>query len=500
MRKASILFVIIISFFVGISFYVLDPIVAWYIDRQISKVDFLNDNFDYEDLNVDYTNRSMYLSQFKYKLKDSDVWVEASKLTFKGVDFSEITKNKRLNVDSLLVENAKVNYNRKNKKAKVVEPPSELNPFPINIGSVEFVNSELCVQLDSLRESCFKNFNLIANDVFMNDFHEDESFTYSNFKCNAESVNYADHIMELIGGEVYLSSKDSVSVKNVQISNAKNAPEFQKFNIKIKDVSAQLSVSPLIKKEELRATNIQLDSFIMDIFYDKSADQPSKSLLPVSAIKALPFQLSVDQITMNKGKIKYTEKQTKSTAPITVYFEDVEASLNNISNDSIELQDNKTLSLIASARLLNQSDVELKVEFDHKNDPDAHRVYGSFSSFDLTNMNSLFKEMALLEFKTGKLDKLSFDFNVFKSHTSGKVDFRYSDLKLLTYKKDENNKLKKRSFFRNLITNTFAVRTHNPNGNRLINGTVSLKNDPNKTVFNYWWSAIYDGFEDTINR
>ncbi len=238
----------------------------------------------------------------------------------------------------------------------------------------------------------------------------------------------------------------------------------------------------------------------MDIFYDKSADQPSKSLLPVSAIKALPFQLSVDQITINKGKIKYTEKQTKSTAPITVYFEDVEASLNNLSNDSIELQDNKTLSLIASARLLNQSDVELKVEFDNKNDPDAHRVYGSFSSFDLTNMNSLFKEMALLEFKSGKLDKLSFDFNVFKSHTSGKVDFRYSDLKLLTYKKDENNKLKKRSFFRNLITNTFAVRTHNPNGNRLINGTVSLKNDPNKTVFNYWWSAIYDGFEDTINR
>lgn len=505
MRRATIIFIIIISFFIGISFYVLDPLVAWYVNRQIKNIEFFSKNFHYDNLKVDYSRKTMYLNHFKYHPDDNDFWMEAARLTLSGVNFSEISKSKRLNVDSLIIEHAKLNYNREAHKTPKYEqsPATDLNPFPIKIGNVEFVDSELCIQLDSLRKGCFENFNLIAQDVFMNDFHIDESFTYANFNCKADSVHYADQLMKFIGEEFYLNSKESVSIKDIQIKNSENTTTTndKKFTVKIKDVKAQLSVSPLIKKEVLKATNIKLDSFLIDFQYDKSlVNQRGETLLPVSAIRALPFSLVINELILQNGTIIYTEKQEKLSSPLQIDFSNVEATVYNVSNDTIMNNGENFLTLNAKAKLLGQSNVELEVDFDNPADHDAHHVYGSFSSFELSTMNKLFKEMALLEFKSGSVDQLVFDFRVNKKYSNGKVDFRYKNLKLLTYKREEDKKIKKRSFLRNVLTNTFAVRTNNPNGNRMVKGTVSLKNNPRKTVFNYWWSAIYDGFEDTIKR
>jgi hypothetical protein len=248
--------------------------------------------------------------------------------------------------------------------------------------------------------------------------------------------------------------------------------------------------------------------FFLRIFHDKRL--PHENIhkpLPIQLLRSLPFGLLIDSLQVTKSFVAYEEIASEAETPGSVYFDNLTASITNISNDR-HLTDGET-RMKAKADFMGQGSLKIETVFPWKREKNC-RMEGSLKNFDFTKVNSMLKPATPIEIESGTLDNLNFTFLYNESQSHGELALMYHDLKVVHYKQPEeagkgkrkkNPDEEKKDNLKTFIINAFVIRKKMddslPEEKR--SGTISFSRDKTRSVFNYWWKSLFSGIQSAFH-
>jgi hypothetical protein len=199
---------------------------------------------------------------------------------------------------------------------------------------------------------------------------------------------------------------------------------------------------------------------------------------------------------VESGSIEYKEKNPQTAKSGVVVFDNVSASLLNVSNTK---DNNGILTVNFNSRFLNLVPLTARLQFYMKNKNGKFTVNGSMKTTDATIFNPLSKPMALVAINSGTIQSLDFNFICDDYKAKGIIQLLYSDLKIKILKQEEpgTSEYKPKKMI-SLIAN-ITIPDANPQKNKPVRiVTVNHVRDTQRSIFNLIWKAIFEGAQKTV--
>lgn len=257
----------------------------------------------------------------------------------------------------------------------------------------------------------------------------------------------------------------------------------------------------ILSEESFISKNIKISKGNLKVYNDKSQAPDTRSKVgkyPQQLLMRLPFTLQLDTLQINDFDISYTELNPKSANTGTLYFNNINATLTNITNDSQRIAKNPFAKLTANAVFLKQAPMTAVFKFNlanyKKGDFTLDVTMGALTS---SVLNKITIPLALLRLNSVNVKKLEVNMKGDNYRGTGIVKLVYSDLNI-TALKNTDDALKKRGLL-SMVANLFIIKKDNPiYGKPLRVEKAAFKRDPNKSFFNLVWKTIFTGAAQTV--
>ena len=239
----------------------------------------------------------------------------------------------------------------------------------------------------------------------------------------------------------------------------------------------------------LEASRVSLD-FNIHVFRDKRYPfHNTTKTLPIRFLHRLPVSIQIDTVSLGNSYVRYEEFQEAGDSAGYVYFNNLTASIYNVSNLS-----GKEAVMDAEADFMDAG--KLRVHFTFPADPDKeYRVRGTLKNFSLPKINSMLVPAANARVQSGTLEEMKFHFVYNDTRSEGEVALNYTDLKMASSKKS--------NIGRKIITfllNTFIRNDMDRNtAADKKTGTILFYRDHRRAIFNYWWKSLLSGIKSVYN-
>lgn len=259
-----------------------------------------------------------------------------------------------------------------------------------------------------------------------------------------------------------------------------------------------------------KSANVQA---FLKIFRDKRLpDKKKVTQLPLQQLRKLPFGLGIDSLKMVKSYVSYEEFQAEAGVPITVFFDDITATILHLNNDR-SMAHGETI-LKAKASFMGKGGLEMITVLPWQAEKNC-TLEGNLKNFNLAHINPLLEPLANMKVESGIMKRLHFKYAYNSTRSDGEVSLNYENLKVISYKDDEKldkdkkrkrNKNKdpedlKKDNLKSFIINAFVIRKNMnesvPEEKRT--GTILFYRDTSKSHFNYWWKSVFSGIKSAYN-
>lgn len=256
----------------------------------------------------------------------------------------------------------------------------------------------------------------------------------------------------------------------------------------------------------VNTTNADIQMYLK-IFRDKRLPDNEKfTLLPVQQLQKLSFGLNIDTIKVIKSYISYEEFAEEAETSGTVFFDNLYATIYNVSNN-MAVADGRTIldaqaDFMGDGRLQIHSVLPWKIESDNL-------MEGSLKNFSLSEINTMLVPVANMKIESGTLKSLDFKYTYNMIRSTGEIELNYEKLKIISFKDEEKTKQKKnggngkleKDNFKSFILNAFIVKKNMnedvPEEKRT--GAILFERNTARSVFNYWWKSVFTGIKSAYN-
>ncbi len=255
------------------------------------------------------------------------------------------------------------------------------------------------------------------------------------------------------------------------------------------DIQASISDTAVIFRKAL------LEEMNANVFRNKKPPFPEKpdTKLPMELIESLPIGIHADSILVQNSNVTYEELAEESSETGVVTFNQLYASIYNLSNmDSLITGQT---GMAARARLMNNGLIEADFIFPNSQVPQPYRVTGKLTPTNIAEFNPILVPSAFVRVDEGQIKRLEFDFTYDTNSSDGKLELEYENLKITLLDKDDGSK----KTFKTFIAETFILQKDNLREKRSYKeGSISFERDKKRFVFNYWWKSLFSGMQDII--
>jgi hypothetical protein len=273
------------------------------------------------------------------------------------------------------------------------------------------------------------------------------------------------------------------------------------MEVKAKEIRlSDINIPQLILNERFEAVRLTLSGLELEDYRDKR-NPPRKNWkppMPHEALTNLKMQLRIDSVTVNDGKITYSEQS--GDRPGTLFFDKVKVEAGPLTNDSTMMVAGFTMKVRGTARLMGSGAVSLEVEFPMPAKNGNFFFSGLLTGFDMTKLNPFLSAQIPAKIESGYIDKCVI-FPVFANshHSKGKLVLYYHDLKMdLPPQTDKTWESIKKSVL-SWAANTYVASSNPSNNGKLREGVVYFERDAGKSIFNYLWKSLFSGIKSTVN-
>ncbi len=437
-----------------------------------------------------------------------------------GISTSDFILNNKLKADSLITGGGSITVYR-NKKSTTASEEIEIDN--------DFFNKALVknIRLGSTTLSLYnrakpgeapivlKNltFNASGIDNVYDGTNIKKLLANSNWNLAADGItlNSKDNLYKLVAGPFVLNNdKGTIQVKYFNVVPLLSEAAFVKqlkvqkdrFDIRINNIFITgADVRGLINNEKLLAQNVSMQP-IIKIFNDRTVpfDMSSKvGKYPHQQIMKLDFPVYIKSLSVKNGHVSYRERGAISKQVGDVFFSNLNATINNITNIKEKITANNMMVLTASTKFLGMANINTTWKMPLNTADGSFTAYGSTGAFDARKLSAITEPLGVASIKKGTIKSLQFNMNGNNLKTTGRQTLVYNDLKisLLKPNSDSTPGLQKRgliSFFANIFT-----KDQNPSGGTTRVTKINLERDITKSFFNLLWKSIFAAAKRTAS-
>jgi hypothetical protein len=272
--------------------------------------------------------------------------------------------------------------------------------------------------------------------------------------------------------------------------------DFSFQNIRLCNVDVQK-----LMNEEINADTLFVPSPSFKVYRDLARPRDNKNRVghyPHQVLEDIPMSISIKNVLVSNAYVEYKERNPITRESGKVRFYNVNANVNNFSNNRNKLSTNRIMTANVSSSFLNSAALNTQWIFYLQNHQGRFGVKGSLGTVDASLLNQLAEPMGPARFEKGKVNRLEFDLVGNNYVMNGKVKVLYNDLKLSLMEKDKGAKETDRKFLASFLAN-MVIKNDNPKGDDPAReSTVSYKRDPNRSIFNLCWKSIFTGVKETL--
>jgi hypothetical protein len=447
--------------------------------------------------------KSITVRQLEISNEDGDFHCVFDKIEISGINIFQLLANNHLKIKHLLLDSGSVNY--------LIGKRDSLNihsnkPFKYSllIESVELNKVNFSVTNDSLLELSG------SANLSMGRFSYDTAFSiedlgsrFHHLTGSLSKLVYKEPtgFYTVLADNIHLDSyKHSLVVDSVKLIPNYGKIEFARvlgkqatrvdvslprlafFEIDYKSaLSGSLSISRLsIEDSKVYAFRDKRVTFLNDKIVS----------MPMLSLARLPYKFSIDSISIQKGTIVVEEFAEEAKEPGYVEFNNVQGLMTGLTNQSQNL---KPAELIASGNFMKTGLIEAVFTFPGDSTKE-YTANGKISNVPLRELNTLTGAAASLEFESGLLNKLYFNFEYNDYKSRGEIQLNYKDLKIVTLNQEGSIQKLKSALINTLLKDTKDKST--PVKDR--KGTIEFERDRKRFIFNLWAKSIQAGIKESI--
>jgi hypothetical protein len=272
--------------------------------------------------------------------------------------------------------------------------------------------------------------------------------------------------------------------------------DFDLYNLLFKKVNVQELLNGNLLADELTIKKASCK-----IFRDRSYPFKKENKVghyPHQELQKIPVDVALKKVVVQQGYIEYKERSPQTGSSGNVVFDNVYATLHNVTNRQKDIRRNGIFTINFNSRLLSSIPLSATLKLYLGNDNGKFTLNGSLKSTDATIFNRLSKPMAMVEINSGNINSLDFNFVGNDHQAKGIIRLLYNDLKIRILKKDEEDREIKSRKMVSLLAN-IVISDANPEKKkpeRIV--TVAYARDVNRSLFNLIWKAIFDGVQKTV--
>jgi hypothetical protein len=321
--------------------------------------------------------------------------------------------------------------------------------------------------------------------------------TYSNYQATADSVFLKVSPFEnLKTGPLTIKDRQA-TVNSIRLATKYSIPKHTKLLEKERDhfdvTLASLNIQNIDfgfsgRQFYSSCTKIILDKVDATIYRNKLvADDNTTKPLYSKMLRELPIALTVDSLLINKSAIRYEEKVNAEQPPGAIYFENLEAVIENLGNTYPKEQQT---NIKVTSKFMNSTPVSIDWNFDVNDTNDAFTFKADLETLEAEELNSFTKPNLLAELE-GTVDQTYL--SIYGNSNQSEIDMR---IKFDNFKVDllEDNRKNEKTLLSGIV-NLFVKNDSKGDSQGFTKGNASVQPDKTKSFFNYLWLNIRAGLK-----
>lgn len=470
----------------------------------------LDDNIRIGHSQIDTKTGNLLLQNLSYK-HSNILDLSIPKMQIKGLVTNHLLDHGQFTMDSLALDQPSIKFGVIAQQSKASNPPNiAIKNFSLKDGKINLHKEELN-HGDSLE---FHGLNLTINEFIYDSLIRVEfsHHLFQSLDLSGSNLSYTlpDSLFRVrLGHYTYDHTDKHVELKDLRLIPLFNRGEFQtKINFQKDWLDGSIAsiylhdfdIDSIINNQLLLISKVEIDQFNLDTHRDKRLPRPpnQEKPLPASLLQMAPIRLKVDTLLVRNGFVNHSEYSETGELPGTIYFQKIDASLTNITNDPSQLTIDPNMVFKATGVLMETGDFNLTSTFDLTSTVDAYSLSGRVGDMNLTELSKFLENTAFVQVRSGTSQMVDFMFDANDQYALGEMTFYYDDLKINVLNQESYNTKSFGASLKTFFANTFVVNTKNPHFIFVRDGSIFHERDQSKSIFNYWGKALLSGVVSSI--
>ncbi len=391
-------------------------------------------------------------------------------------------KLKWIEIDTIAITGAQL----RTKNLKTGRLIVEVKDISLVLGDVKI---DSLAQQDSTRIFFARQLELTADEVGWLADNNLYRHQIKNIQLHSDSG-------ELNVGEFHITPRLAEDAFANAVRTQDDRFDFSFYNIRLTNVDVQRLLN-----EELRANTLFISSPRLKIYRDLARPRDGKNRVgsyPHQVINSLPWNFKVNKVIVANGFVEYKERNHITRKSGKVRFHNISAVINNFTNDKASIAQNNLMTADVRTSFLNKTVLNTNWTFYLRHPNGRFGVRGQMGGIDALQLNELAEPMGPARIEKGKMKSLQFDLNGNNHNTKARVKVLYSDLKLSLLERDKGAAETDKKFLASLLAN-IVIKNDNPkNDDEPREVELDYTRDPNRSIFNLCWKAIFKGIKETL--
>jgi hypothetical protein len=211
----------------------------------------------------------------------------------------------------------------------------------------------------------------------------------------------------------------------------------------------------------------------------------------------LPMPIDIKTLILKNTYVEYKERNHITKKAGKVRFNNVYATISNLTNKKQKIQSDNTMNVAVSCRFMDKAPFKVSWIFYLGNPNGRFDVKGDLGTINATDLNELTEPMGPARIEKGVVNRLSFDFEGNNTSVKGALTLLYDNMKvaLLEYDDGEWDKKNVTSLFANIF-----IKNSNPRDEDEAPLTMNITNqrDTNRSIYHLIWKTIFKGTKETM--
>jgi hypothetical protein len=390
--------------------------------------------------------------------------------------------------------------------------PSIKIPVNIRIGKILLDKTDLAIETTSgaqsfsVKEGVLKVYEL---EVEKNDTLSTGIFKKFDFKARElVSVSHDSMYSFTVRGLDYSAisntlSADSFSIHpNYEDYDFTSRYEFQtsRFEAGFSNIDFHnFRAADYLRTKSLISSYIKIGKMDMKVFRDKRKEfrHVNKPAFQ-DMIYNYPGTIRIDSIGLINGDIIFTTHAEEANEPGSISFNDINARIRKITNDTIYKTKKAILELKANALLMGKAKIAILLKGRIYDSNNTFSVNGTLSELEANELNPILEKNAFIYATSGTIDGMSFNFTANNTNSDGNLTILYHGLDIAVKNKRTDDTTAFRERFISFIANRKVIDSNPVSGNDVREGTIEYERDPERFLFHYCFRSILSGIQTSL--